>query len=30
MLDIPGCEMVWISFSTADPEKLLDELDRAI
>jgi len=30
MLDIPGCEMVWIGSSTHDLEELLDELSREI
>jgi hypothetical protein len=30
MLDIPGCEMVWIGSSTDVLEELLDELNREI
>jgi len=30
MLDIPGCEMVWIGSSTDDLEELLGELSREI
>ena len=30
MLDIPGCEMIWIGSSTEDLEALLDELSKEI
>jgi len=30
MLDIPGCEMVWIGSSTDDLEELLGEIGREI
>lgn len=30
MLDIPGCEMVWIGSSTEDIEELLNELNQEI
>ena len=30
MLDIPGCEMVWIGTSTHDLEDMLSELSREI
>jgi hypothetical protein len=30
MLDVPGCEMVWIGSSTDDLEELLNELNREI